>query len=302
MPRREASRRALVHGLVFAGLVFAAYVFIVLAPAMGTFGYDTWAYWIVDLPHPYVVPLGGLGSFPYTPVAALVFDLADAVPWWIFLYGWAWLGIATIIWLGGRWSLLVLAFPPVALELYHGNVHLLIAAAIALGFRHPWAWSFVLLTKPTAGVGLVWFAVRREWRSLGVALGVTAGACAVSLVVAPWLWTEWIGFLAVNLAGTPGGPSVPVPLPIRLGIAVLVVAWGARTDRPWTVAVASTIALPVLWFAGFAVLTGALPGLRERARRSTQMVPAVAALTSAPTSAPHRAATMLRWLRVRAPA
>ena len=41
--------------------------------------------------------------------------------------------LALITWLGGRWALVLLALPPVALELYHGNVHLLIAAAVVLG-------------------------------------------------------------------------------------------------------------------------------------------------------------------------
>ena len=46
-----------------------------------------------------------------------------------------------------------------------------IAAAIVIGFRWPAAWSLVLLTKITPGIGLLWFAVRREWRSLAIALG-----------------------------------------------------------------------------------------------------------------------------------
>ena len=77
----------------------------------------------------------------------------------------------------GSRCLWLFAFPPVALELYHGNVHLLIAAAIALGFSYPWTWSFVLLTKVTPGLALVWFAVRREWPD-GVAVhrsGCAAG-------------------------------------------------------------------------------------------------------------------------------
>jgi hypothetical protein len=61
---------------------------------------------------------------------------------------------------------------------------------------------------------------------------------------------------------------VPVPLWLRLPVAVLIVVWGARTDRRWTVAVAATIALPVLWLSGIAVLAGALPGLRARTARS----------------------------------
>jgi len=35
----------------------------------------------------------------------------------------------------------------------------------------------------------------------------------------------------------------------------VLVAWGGLTDRRWTVAVAATISLPILWPSGFAVLT-----------------------------------------------
>ena len=52
-----------------------------------------------------------------------------------------------------------------------------------LGFRYPWTWGFVLLTKVTPGIGLLWFAVRREWRALAIALGVTGVIVAVSLVL-----------------------------------------------------------------------------------------------------------------------
>jgi hypothetical protein len=256
--------RALLHGLTLAGLLFTAYLFVFEAPRVGTFGYDAWAYWSASLPHPYTVPLGGLGSFPYSPPMVLLFDLLGLMPWWVFLYVWACLGIATIIWLGGRWSVFLFAFPPVALELYHGNIHFLLAAAIALGFRYPASWAFVLLTKPTAGVGLLWFVVRQEWRPLIISVAIAGGAVLASLVIAPSIWPEWIAYMAADADGTPGGPSVPVPLPIRLAIAAVIVIWGARTDRPWTVAVASTIALPVLWFAGLSVLLGAVPGLRRR--------------------------------------
>ena len=50
-------------------------------------------------------------------------------------------------------------------ELAGGNISLLLAVAIVVGFRWPAAWAFVLLTKVTPGIGLLWFVVRREWRS-----------------------------------------------------------------------------------------------------------------------------------------
>jgi len=291
VPRPEA-RHALFHGLVLAGLLFLGYLFVVLAPAVGTFGYDAWAYWNVQLPHPYVVPLGGLGAFAYTPPAALVASLFSAVSWPVFAWLWLALMVGTAIWLGGRWALAVFAFPPVALELYHGNVHLLVAAAIALGYAHPWTWSVVLLTKTTSGVGLLWFAVRREWRQLGIALGVTAAFAALCTLIAPWLWSEWLHFVLQSPDGTPGGPSIPVPLWARLAVAAAVVAWGARTDRRWTVAVGATIALPVLWLAGLSVLVSMVPDLRVRAASRRHLagnggLPAPVPLSRAPVPSPR---------------
>ena len=270
-------RRALVHGLIAAGLLFLAYLFVFTAPQVQTFGYDAWAYWNVQLPHPYNVPLGGLGSFLYSPPIALLFNLFSALPWWVFLWMWLAAMVGTIIWLGGRWTLALLAFPPVALELYHGNIHLFLAAAVALSFRYPWSWSFILLAKSTSGIGLLWFVVRREWRQLAIALGVTAAIAAGSFLIAPALWSEWISFVSKDLQGTTSQSSVPVPLWLRLIIAAAVVIWGARTDRRWTVAVATAIALPVLWLAGFSVLLGAVPGLRARAARARSEARAVPA-------------------------
>jgi hypothetical protein len=203
-----------------------------------------------------------LGSFRYGPPIAFLFGPLGALPWWLFLWLWQAVMLATIAWLGGRWWLVLLALPVVALELYHGNVHLLIAAAVALGFRHPWAWSFVILSKITPGIGVLWFAFRREWRSLAIALGATAVIAAVTAVVAPHYWTEWIDSIVSNI-DEPQHYSVPPPAPIRLPLAVLLVAWGARTDRPWTVPVAATLALPIIWPHGLTVALAAIPFVRR---------------------------------------
>jgi hypothetical protein len=275
--------RAALHGLVLGGLAFLVYTFAVAAPRVGTVGFDAFAYWSVQLPHPYEGAVGTLGAFTYSPPMALLFDLFTGLEWWVFLWVWLAVLLATAIWLGGRRALIVLAFPPVIMELYHGNVNLLIGAAIVLGFRHPWTWSFVLLTKPTCGVGLLWFAVRREWRQLGIALGSTAAIIAVSFLIAPGLWQEWIGFLMANVSGTPGGAWVPIPLWLRAAAAVVIVIWGARTDRTWTVPIASAIAMPVLWFAGFAILAALVrvPKATPAAHRTRILAP-VAAVPDAP--------------------
>lgn len=269
------ARRALRDGLVVAGLLFGAYLFVVVAPQAKTVGFDAFAYWSVNVSDPYATHIGGLGSFLYTPVLARLFAPATNLDWPAFLWIWLSILLATALWLGGRrrW-LWVLAFPPVALELYHGNVHLLMAAAIALGFRYPATWAFVLLAKVTPGVGLLWFLVRREWRNLAIALGVTAAIVGVSLAVDFRLWVDWVNNQVLGSLGTsPNQPHLDIPLLIRLPAAALLVTWGARTDRAWTVPVAAAIAMPVLWIAAFSVAAAALaverPELQPRTASAT---------------------------------
>ena len=194
---------------------------------------------------------------------ARLFGPFGLVPWVSFLWVWSALLIGNLIWLGGRGVRVVwlLALPPVALELYHGNIHLWIAAAIVLGFRYPWTWAFVLLTKVTPGISLrLVRRASREWRPFAIACGFTGVIVVVSLLLEPEVWHEWIQFLV----STPEGGSVnqfqiPVPCGYRLPIALVIVVWGARTDRRWTVPLSATVALPVLWVSGFAICAACLP-------------------------------------------
>jgi hypothetical protein len=268
--RTRLATRALRDGAILAGLLFAGYLFVVIAPSARTVGFDALSYWIYSIDDPYRITHGTMGSFVYSPVAARLFAADSLLPFWQFLWIWLAILVGTALWLGGRrrW-LWVLAFPPVALELYHGNVHLLIAAAIALGFRYPAAWSFVLLTKVTPGVGLLWFAVRREWRRLAIALGVTGALVAVSLVIDGPLWQQWIDKeLLVSLKQPPNQPQIDIPLLLRLPVAAAVVTWGALTNRKWTVPLSAALAMPVLWISAFSVLAAVFavdrPELAER--------------------------------------
>jgi hypothetical protein len=47
----------------------------------------------------------------------------------------------------------------------------------------------------------------------------------------------------------------------------VIVVWGARTDRRWTVALSATLALPALWMSGLAMLV-AMPRLSSLNRSS----------------------------------
>ena len=252
-------RRAILHGLVISGLLLDAVVYGVGLGSRHTVGADAFAYWSLDIAQPYTAGVGAAGAFLYSPVIARLFSPAALLSWPTFWFLWTALLVGTTIWLGRTRVLWLLAFPPVAFELYYGNINLLLAAAIALGFRYPAAWAFVLLTKVSPGVGLLWFAVRREWRKLAIALGVTALLAAISVVLDRPLWEAWIASIAN--AGAPANVTLPIPLWFRLPIAVAVVVWGARTDRAWTVPVAATIALPVIWPATSLAMLAAIPAL-----------------------------------------
>ncbi len=221
------------------------------------FGFDARAYWGYPREAVYAGPgvSAGYGIYRYSPVFVPLMTLWTAIPWPVFATAWFLVAAALYIWMTGPWALALLAIPVFAVELFIGNVHLILALAIVLGFRWPATWSFVLLTKVTPGIGLLWFAVRQEWRSLAIALGATAAIAAVSVVLMPGLWLDWVRSLG-QTAEPGSGNTIAVPLPFRVVAAAVIVIWGARTDRRWTVLVAAALSLPVLWLNGFAMLAG----------------------------------------------
>ena len=110
--RAPGARRALVHGLVIGGLAFLVYTFAVAAPRTAPSASTRSAYWSVQVPHPYLIPVGILGAFTYSPPVASVLPRRRP-EFWVFLWLWMAVLLATAILLGGRRALLVLAFPPV---------------------------------------------------------------------------------------------------------------------------------------------------------------------------------------------
>src|SRR5262249_29951421 len=146
------------------------------------------------------------------------------------------------------------------------------------GLRWPAAWAFVLLTKVTPGVGVLWFAGRRELRNLVISLGVTAAIAGVGVAVAPGMWAEWIRSLVSFASAQP--PTAVPPLWVRLPIAALIAFWAGRTGRAWLVPVAAFLALPVLWLQGLAILTASFPLYWERARWQPRRAVAKAAATA----------------------
>jgi Glycosyltransferase family 87 len=264
---------ARMGGLV-ACAIFAAALFLGFVPL----SVDGHAYWASNPQNPY--NFGGLytqDAYFYSPVFTQLLGPLHGLPWPVFAGLWTLALSAILAWLGGRWFGYVLLVPFVAIELAMGNIHILMAGAIVAGFRWPAAWAVILLTKVTPGVGLIWFLVRREWTALAIAIGLSAVLAAVSFVFAPGLWTEWIAVLRTTQANVvrASTPFDFIPLPARLAIAAGLVAFAAKTDRRWLVPVAATLALPVVYLNGLAMLVAA-PYVWTL-DRSRQVVPARAA-------------------------
>jgi hypothetical protein len=228
-------------------------------------GVDAHAYWAVDPTNPYdATRPAAQDAFFYSPVFAQLLAPFHGLPWPIWIAGWSLLISAAFVWQAGLWTGIAIFFLPVFAELTVGNIHLLLAAAIVAGFRWPWLWAFPLLTKITPGIGLLWFAVRREWRSLGIALGATAGLAAASFELAPALWGQWLQTHTAAAKAPDWVFIVPIPVWVRLAPAVLLVVWGALTNRRWTVPVASMLALPILWVNGLSMLVAVLALIPEK--------------------------------------
>jgi hypothetical protein len=233
---------------------------------------DAYAYWTTRTGDFYAAAeTGRIGAYLYSPAfAQLLAPLVVVLPVAVFTALWTAINFAALWWLVGRLALPSLLFLPISFEIISGNVHLLYAVAIVAGFRYPATWALMFLTKVTPGVGVLWFGVRREWRSFAIALGATAAIVAVSVVLDRSAWEQWIGILRTDLSGagqasfSTVGWYLPVPLVPRLAAAILIVAYAARTDRRWLVPVAVVLSLPVLWLNGLAILAAVVPLLKVR--------------------------------------
>ena len=269
--RTVALRGRPVPIVVIAGLIAlaAAWLGIVyFAEPWGRLagsGMDARCYWAPDLANPYLHSTWtDQIAYPYSPVFLQILQPIRLLPWQAFMAIWAAILMAAMVYLTGpRLILLGLAFFGL-MEIWGGNIEILVAVAVVLGFRWPATWSFVLLTKVTPGVGLLWFAVRREWRSLAIALAATVVVVIVSAAIQPDAWRRWLDVLTENAGKNGTWAAVPIPLAVRLPAAVLLLIWGARTNRRWVVPVGVMLALPALWYGGLSIMLATLPLLGAR--------------------------------------
>jgi hypothetical protein len=224
--------------------------------------FDLHAYWITRDGVDYTSQAAGpAGTYLYSPAFAQAIRPLTILPLPLFAAVWTALGAAVLVWLAGRRALLVALIPPVLLTLVQGQLDLAYAAVAVVGLRWPAAWALPLLTKVTPGIGLAWFLVRREWRQLAIAVGATIAIAAASFVLDPGAWSSWLALL-LRTQGPVADPNliyVPVPLLLRAPVALAIIAWGAWTNRHWTVPLAMTLAMPILWVNSVTILVALLP-------------------------------------------
>lgn len=258
---REVNWLRLVRdGLVVLGVIFALYYWLWLL-GHGSPVDAAW-YWSADphnlYPHPELAEHNG---YNYSPAFEFVISWGRLLPFEVFVAVWRLILIAALVYMAGPFTLFVLLTVPVASEVNAGNIQILLALAVVLGFRWPATWSFVLLTKVSPGVGLLWFAMRRQWRMLAIALGVTGVIAVVSIVRDPDAWRGWIAL--ITSGATPSVAPFYLPLTVRLPFALAIIVAGGLTGKRWPVVVGATLALPVFYTISPSMLVGVLPFARE---------------------------------------
>lgn len=267
MTAAEQSARAprIPLKLVVKAVAYGAIGFAWIALLQGDYFHDARAYWSADYSNLYGESMvGRFGTYLYSPAFAQALWPLTLLPWPVFAALWSGLNLAALVWMAGpviAALLLFVPYSPVADEFSTGNIHLLIAAALVIGFRQSASYAFPLLTKVTPGVAVLWFFTAGFVRRFTLALVFTATIGLVSFLIAPQQWFDWFRLLrASSDIPVPADIAViPGPLWLRTTVAAALVLIGGRLDWRWTVPVAATVALPVTWSSGLSVLVALIP-------------------------------------------
>ena len=269
---------------------------LVLLTVSGGDPVDALCYWLTDPAAPYKRVQFAFG---YSPVVAQLGAPFFQLPFPFFAFLLRVLEIASLVLLTGPLAGALIFSTPVASEINAANINLSLAVIMVLGFRWPALWAIPLLTKPSMGVGLLWFVLRREWRKAAIPIAIAGVLSLGSFIFNQRVWFDWIQWLRDN----PPVGEWPYPYPVwaRLPFSLALIIWGARTNRPWTVAVASALSLPRLYYQSPAILIAVVPLIRwlgrlvvpwtRRLARIDQLYPQRTAAHGRPSVLPVRPAT-----------
>lgn len=258
--------RPVRFGFLVLGIVASVFVWVEYTRS-GGLPVDVHAYWVAQPHDLYGRGLRGelTDRYIYSPAFEFVVWWGRSLPFEVFVAIWRAALLVALVYLAGPFTIFVLVTVPVASEVNAGNIQILLALAVVLGFRWPGAWAFVIVTKLTPGIGLLWFVLRRRWRAFGVALGVTVAIAGLSLAIEPGRWIDYLRLIT----GEPAPAVSPYYLTFwqRLPFALGFIVFGAWRGYRWPVVVGSTLALPVYYIISSAMFVGVLPFLREELGR-----------------------------------
>jgi Flp pilus assembly pilin Flp len=204
----------------------------------------------------------------WAPLHVLPFAVVQAV-WTIVLFGCLWYATRgwalAIMGIGAVGIALQLPFlsAPLGIILL-GNVGMLLTAGVVASIRWPGAAAIPALTKVGPGVALGWHLFRGDRQALVKGVALMTVVFAISFVLNPASWIEWLNWIARNYASNPLR-ELAVPFSIRAPIGVGIIAIAARTNRPWLVPIGAGLCIPADY--GYSFLTvwvGALGLLGQR--------------------------------------
>lgn len=248
------------------GLVVSGSLIYSMFRGQVPFGSDSHAYWLAWRGPMYTVGPSTTDAYLYSPLFAEVIWPLTLLPWPLFAALVSLANALLLAWLlkplGWNWAL------PLWLtglsEVVSGNVDVLLAMSALAGLRWPVAWALSAFTKVTPTMGPLWFLLRREWRRLALSLLGIIVVALPSVAMTPGLWAQWFRFLMAHAGETriALGLRLSPPLIVRLPVGLALLAWGARSDRQWTIPVAMVLCTPVLWHGSFTMLA-AIPRLQR---------------------------------------
>ena len=197
-----------------------------------------------------------------TPLTFVLSSDAFSVLWTVVL-------LACLWWLGGRdvfTALALIAFLPVAVELRFRNVHLVLAVLVALALRRSWLfWIPAAAIKVAPVLGIAYLGAARRWREAFAVGAVGLVVLLLSVVLAPAAWQDFIALVGPQ-AGTSGASILPVPFPVRFGVAaVLAVGGGVLSSRgrqragETALVTALVLANPTLWVTALSLFVALVP-------------------------------------------
>lgn len=242
--------------LALAALMVSAAVHFASVHHLGA---DAHAYWLAGR-HNDLYQQGPMtaNAYLYSPAFKQVIWPLAQLPWPAFLAVWMAAQAVVFAWLlrpiGWAWG--VPAFLLCGFEIMNGNIMAFLAAALVIGMRRPVAWTLPLFTKVIITFGPLWYLVRRDWPALFRFAAAAALVVAISALIDPSAWREWLHFLANQR-------SANATLPYRAALGLVVVWWAARRDRPWLLAPAMVLVSPVLHGAVYLTMLAAIPRLRS---------------------------------------